>query len=629
MKLAVTAFNYLPYIVDIDILPLNGPYVVYNNTAINDAAGNNNLQLDYNESVTMALGLKNVGTEDAADIMVTISSSDLFINMSDTTEVYPLIAAGQTVAIPDGFAFSVSNDVPDGHPILFNYTALSGDNEWSGSFTVVAHSVALNFAGSSVTDEEGNNNGKADPGETFQLHLSILNAGTAPGYNVTGILESEDPYIIINVDSLNYGTLNGYETLSSTFTVTSLPSTPTGHIAQFSLLMNADGGFESSVPVTVIIGQIPVLIIDLDGNHNSGPVIQSCLTNLSVSADYLSSWPHVIGPYQSIFVCLGTYSGNAVLTNAQGQALANFLNAGGKIYMEGGDTWAYNTATPVHPMFMIDGDADGSGDLNTLNGMTGTMVDGMTFNYSGDNSYIDRLLPLQTAVPIFRNSSPQYYPAIAYDGGTYRTIGSSFEFGGLQDGSNRSVKDSLMMEYINFFGISGAAPLLANFLASDNEVCEFEEVIFTDFSAGNVISWEWSFPGGDPETSTEQNPVVTYRVPGIYDVSLTVSDGVNTSTSVKNAFIVVDNCTGTTDVGRVNSIKVYPNPSNGRFYLLTEGVSGESVVRLRNTAGLEIFSRIVNESGITELNFPGIAPGVYILSVENRDFPKFLKLIIN
>ena len=629
MKLAVTAFNYLPYIVDIDILPLEGPYVVFDNTTINDAAGNNNLQLDYNESVTMSLGLENVGTEDASDITVTISSSDLFVDLGDASEVYPLIAAGQTVAIPDGFAFSVSNDVPDGHSILFDYTAISGDNEWSGSFTVIAHSVVLNFAGSSVTDEEGNNNGKADPGETFQLHLSILNAGTAPGYNVTGILSSEDPYIIVNVDSLNYGTINGYETLVSAFTVTSLPTTPTGHIAQFTLNMSANGGFESYVTVTITIGQIPVLIIDLDGNHNSGPVIQNCLTNLSVSADYLSSWPLVLGPYQSIFICLGTYSSNAVLTEAQGNALASFLNAGGKIYMEGGDTWAYNTATPVHPMFMIDGDTDGSGDISTLNGMAQTMVDGMSFSFSGDNSYIDRILPLGSAVPLFQNSSPQYYAAIAYDGGTYKTIGSSFEFGGLQDGSNRSVKDSLMMQYINFFGLSGAAPLLANFLASDNEVCEFEDIIFTDFSAGNVISWEWSFPGGDPETSTEQHPVVTYRVPGIYDVSLTVSDGVNTSTSVKNAFIVVDNCTGTTDAGRVNSIKVYPNPSNGKFYLLTDGVTGESVVSLRNAAGLEIFSKFVNGSGVTELNCPGIAPGVYIISVENRDFKKFLKMIIN
>ncbi|MFH1121998.1 MAG: C25 family cysteine peptidase [Bacteroidota bacterium] len=628
MKLAVTAFNHLPYIADIDILPLEGPYVVYNNLSINDATGNNNQQVDYNESVAMALGLKNVGTEDATDIAVTISSSDPYIELTDVTEMYPLIAAGQTVAIADGFAFVVSNDVPDGHPVLFDYTAISGENEWSGSFTVVAHSVALNFAGTSVTDEQGNNNGKADPGETFQLHLSIINAGTAPGYNLTGILSTEDPYLIINVDSLNYGTINGYETLTSVFTVTSLPSTPTGHIAEFNLLMYADSGFETSSVVTIVIGQIPVLIIDLDANHNSGTVMHSCLTNLSVSSDYVATWPLVLGPYQSIFVCLGTYSDNGVLSDAQGQALANFLSAGGKVYMEGGDTWAYNTPTPVHPMFMIDGETDGSGDLSTISGMEQSMVDGMSFGYTGDNSYIDRLLPLETATPLFRNLSPSYYTAIAYDGGTYKTIGSSFEFGGLQDGSNRSVKDSLMMQYIEFFGISGSAPLLANFLASDNVVCEFEEIIFTDFSAGNIDSWEWSFPGGDPATSADQNPVVSYREPGTYDVTLTVSDGVNTSTTVKSGYITVDFCMGTENPERRNEVRVFPNPSNGSFAIETKGVTGISVVKLLNSTGQIIHSDRVSANGYYEIDFPGLASGVYMLSFENQDFRKVFKIII-
>jgi len=629
MKLAVTAFNHLPYIVDIDILPLEGPYVVFDNIEVNDAAGNNNLQLDYNESVTIALGLKNVGTADASDITVSISSSDPYVALTDLTEIYPFIAAGQTVAIPDGFAFSVSNDVPDGHPVLFNYTAITGENEWSGSFSIVAHSVALNFAGATVTDEQGNNNGKADPGETFQLHLSVINSGTAPGYNLTGVLSTEDSYMVINVDSLNYGTINGSETLTAVYTVTSLPSTPTGHIAEFNLLMTADNGFETSSVVTVVIGQIPVLIIDLDGNHNSGPVIQSCLTNLSVSSEYLTAWPIVLGPYQSVFVCLGTYTDNAVLTDAQGQVLADFLNAGGKVYMEGGDTWAYNTPTPVHPMFKIDGDTDGSGDLTMLAGMSQSLTEGMSFNFSGDNSYIDRLLPLETATPLFENQSPAYYAAIAYDGDNYRTIGSSFEFGGLQDGSNRSVKDTLMMKYIEFFGISGAAPMLANFLVSDNTVCRYENVYFTDFSAGNIVTWEWNFPGGDPQTSAEQNPVVTYNEPGVYDVTLTVSDGTNQSTVVKSEFITVDVCSGSAGEGRLNLVKLYPNPSNGKFVVETEGVTGNLTVRLQNTSGLDIYTGEIPGNRTFTLDWPGLASGVYMLSVDNQNFRKVFKVIIN
>lgn len=629
MKLAVTAFNYLPYIADIDILPLEGPYVVYNNYSINDINGNSNQQLDYGEAVMMALGLKNAGTEDVANVEVTISSTDTFTTLTDATEVYPLIAAGQTVAVADGFAFSVSNEVPDGHNILFTYTAISGLNEWTGSFNVIAHSVVLNFAGSSITDEQGNNNGKADPGETFQLHLSIINAGTAPGTNVTGILESADPYLVLDVDSLNFGTVNGYETVSAVYTITALPTAPAGHMAELTFNMTADGGFVSSSQVTIIIGQIPVLIIDLDGNHNSGPAIRSCLTNLAVSSEYLTSWPLVLGSYQSIFVCLGTYSTNAALTQTQGQVLANFLNGGGKVYMEGGDTWVYNDVTPVHPMFMIQGEADGSGDLSTLNGMAQSMVDGMSFSFAGDNSYIDRILPLQTAVPVFQNSTPTYFAAISYDGGTYKTIGSSFEFGGLTDGTNRSVKDSLMLQYINFFGISGSAPLLANFMASDTRVCENDEIIFSDFSAGGIVSWNWSFPGGEPATSTEQNPVVFYRIPGVYDVTLIVSDGVNSNTAVKNGYITVDYCMGTKNTNGRNMLVVYPNPARDHFTIETTGITGQSTIRLINSTGVVVYSKQIFTSGLSEINLQGIHAGVYMLSVENKNFYKAIKLVVN
>jgi PKD repeat protein len=33
-------------------------------------------------------------------------------------------------------------------------------------------------------------------------------------------------------------------------------------------------------------------------------------------------------------------------------------------------------------------------------------------------------------------------------------------------------------------------------------------------------NWKWTFPGGNPSTSTDQHPIVTYRTPGKYEVSL-------------------------------------------------------------------------------------------------------------
>ncbi len=53
-------------------------------------------------------------------------------------------------------------------------------------------------------------------------------------------------------------------------------------------------------------------------------------------------------------------------------------------------------------------------------------------------------------------------------------------------------------------------------------------VTFTDKSANIPTEWMWNFPGSDIVSSTEQNPVVSYSSPGIYDVSLTVKNNQGT-----------------------------------------------------------------------------------------------------
>ena len=68
---------------------------------------------------------------------------------------------------------------------------------------------------------------------------------------------------------------------------------------------------------------------------------------------------------------------------------------------------------------------------------------------------------------------------------------------------------------------------------------EGESVHFLDMSTGNVTSWEWTFEGGTPATSTEQNPVVTYNKAGSYAVTLTVGDGNSSATTTHNAFVTV------------------------------------------------------------------------------------------
>ena len=54
---------------------------------------------------------------------------------------------------------------------------------------------------------------------------------------------------------------------------------------------------------------------------------------------------------------------------------------------------------------------------------------------------------------------------------------------------------------------SGNAPA-ASFTSNINAGCGPLEVQFTDLSAGSATSWNWSFPGAMPSSSTDQNPTV-------------------------------------------------------------------------------------------------------------------------
>ncbi len=86
--------------------------------------------------------------------------------------------------------------------------------------------------------------------------------------------------------------------------------------------------------------------------------------------------------------------------------------------------------------------------------------------------------------------------------------------------------------------IGGQLPQ-ANFQVSEQSGCSPFVVQYTNQSIGDPFSFEWQFPGGDPSSSTLENPVVTYLLPGTYDATLTIQNVFGQSTSVQNAVITV------------------------------------------------------------------------------------------
>lgn len=83
----------------------------------------------------------------------------------------------------------------------------------------------------------------------------------------------------------------------------------------------------------------------------------------------------------------------------------------------------------------------------------------------------------------------------------------------------------------------------AGFYADDTLFCSTPAVVhfFQDCTGGDPTSFNWYFEGGIPETSLDENPVVTYLDEGDYDVQLIASDGAHTDTLLIENYIHVHN----------------------------------------------------------------------------------------
>ena len=104
----------------------------------------------------------------------------------------------------------------------------------------------------------------------------------------------------------------------------------------------------------------------------------------------------------------------------------------------------------------------------------------------------------------------------------------------------------------------------AQFSADQQSGCAPFTVTFNNQSSGNSNGFAWSFPGGDPSSSTLENPTVTYDQPGNYDVELTASNAAGVNTATQAAFI---------SVGAAPEADFTANP-NGLTVSFTDASSG-------------------------------------------------------
>ena len=109
----------------------------------------------------------------------------------------------------------------------------------------------------SIEEVSGNNNGRIDPGETIDLHITLRNNGDVVAGDLTGEISSEQPFITIDHGMEIFGDVAQFETSTGTYTFSVSDLTPVGYTFGITLdVLANNNSYTNSFDLNFPVGQV-------------------------------------------------------------------------------------------------------------------------------------------------------------------------------------------------------------------------------------------------------------------------------------------------------------------------------------------------------------------------------------
>lgn len=235
-----------------------------------------------------------------------------------------------------------------------------------------------------------------------------------------------------------------------------------------------------------------------DGVHGSEHFLNTTLaslgySNITVTAQGENLTLYNLTNYVVVFAVAGMAPATGNISTNEEKALTDFLDGGGRLYLEGGDVafQAQDGAgsgefSELWPYLKANYDGNG-GSHSRINGTASLLTDEMLFGYTGIDTSMDALSPAADGMLFFKNDTVGL--GIAHNG-TYRTVYNSFQFGGLEDGLPPSTREVLMARIMHFFSFE-----LVKDVAVTGENLDFAGM--NDFEGSSDEGWTHQAAGGN------------------------------------------------------------------------------------------------------------------------------------
>lgn len=179
--------------------------------------------------------------------------------------------------------------------------------------------------------------------------------------------------------------------------------------------------------------------------------------------------------------------------------------------------------------------------------------------------------------------------------------------------------DSLTME--DYIYVGAVAPPLADFGSDTSMIEPYGSIDFFDESEGEPYAWLWTFEGGTPSSSDEQNPEqIKYYASGLYDVKLVVTNAGGQDSITKTDYVNVV-WVGLDENKLLQNVKLFPNPTSGNLFLEIENLEIENAeLKIYNMLGEKMieFDNIRDENRL-QINLGNQHEGIYFIVIEIND----------
>ena len=228
IHLVVTGQNYLRYEAIMSVIPADGPYIVFDNKIIHDH-NNENQQLDFGESIDLDVRLKNVGSDPMEAFEAVLETESEYITITNGTAQYESIEPNATQMVQNAFSFTVADNVPDNTSNRFTITVTNGDEAYVSNLVMKAYAPVFSLGDMSITEVNGNGNGRLDAGETAKLSFPIENKGHANAATTIATLQMLSPYITMEEGTVSFDNFNVGVTQTAVYDITISENTPIGY----------------------------------------------------------------------------------------------------------------------------------------------------------------------------------------------------------------------------------------------------------------------------------------------------------------------------------------------------------------------------------------------------------------